>query len=53
MNQWNYVLCMILIRAYHRHLSNIDCLMALTACLVCFIVMLMATGKKEALEDWR
>ncbi len=26
-----------LLSAEHRHLSNIDCLMACTACLVCFI----------------
>jgi hypothetical protein len=39
----------------HRHLSNIDCLKARTACLVCFISLLMATAKKEkekeALKD--
>jgi hypothetical protein len=29
----------------HRHLSNIDCLMACTACLVCFIRTVMAVAK--------
>jgi hypothetical protein len=35
----------------HRHLSNIDCLMVSTACLVCFISTVNGHSKKEALED--
>jgi hypothetical protein len=37
----------------HRHLSNIDCLMAHTACLVCFISTVNGPSKKggNALED--
>jgi hypothetical protein len=35
----------------HRHLSNIDCLMACTTCLVCFISTVNGCNKKEALED--
>jgi hypothetical protein len=41
----------------HRHLSNIDCLMAFTACLVCFISTVNGRNKnkikgtKNALED--
>jgi hypothetical protein len=31
----------------HKHLSNIDCLTACTACLVCFHVLLMATARKK------
>ncbi len=38
-----------LIYLSHRHLSNIDCCLALFASLV----LLMATAKKEALEDRR
>jgi len=34
-----------------RHLSNIDCLMAHTTCLVCFISTVNGSSKK-ALEDW-
>jgi hypothetical protein len=42
----------------HRHLSYIDCLMAHTACLVCFIeslVLLMAAAKKWKMswKMWR
>ncbi len=39
----------------HRHLSNIDCLMAHTACLVCFISTVNGRSKKEqnALEHFR
>jgi hypothetical protein len=37
----------------HRHLSNIDCLMACTACLFALLELLMAAAKKEALEDGR
>jgi hypothetical protein len=29
----------IFVSKTHRHLSNIDCLMACTACLVCFFVI--------------
>ncbi len=36
----------------HRHLSNVDCLMARTACHVCFISTVNDCSKKEALEDW-
>jgi hypothetical protein len=32
--------------AVHRHLSNIDCLMARTACLVCFISTVNGRSKK-------
>jgi len=32
----------------HRHLSNIDCLMAHTAPLVCFISTVNGRSKKEA-----
>jgi len=32
---------------YHRHLSNIDCLKARTACLVCFISTVNGRSKKE------
>ncbi len=37
----------------HRHLSNIDCLMACTACLVCFISTVNGCSKikENALED--
>ncbi len=31
----------------HRHLSNIDCSMAHTTCLVCLLVLLMAKAKKK------
>jgi hypothetical protein len=31
----------------HRHLSNIDCLMAHTACLVCFISTINGRSKKK------
>ena len=36
-----------------RHLSNIDCLMAHTACLVCFISTVNGRSKKgeNAMED--
>jgi hypothetical protein len=37
---------------FHRHLSNIDCLIARTACLVCFISAVYGRSKNEAaLED--
>ncbi len=38
---------------HHRHLSNIDCFMAHTACLVCFISTVNGRSKKgeNALED--
>ncbi len=38
---------------YHRHLSSIDCLMACTACLVCFISTVNGRNKKKEifLED--
>ena len=32
---------------YNRHLSNIDCLMACTACLVCFISTVNGRSKKS------
>jgi hypothetical protein len=37
----------------HRHLSNIDCLMVHTACLVCFISIVNGRSKKteNVLED--
>ncbi len=37
----------------HRHLSNIDCLMVHTACLVCFISTVNGRSKikENALED--
>ncbi len=38
---------------HHRHLSNIDCLMAHTASLVCFISTVNGLSKKEDLEVWR
>jgi len=40
---------------YRRHLSDIDCLKAHTACLVCFISTVNGNRKKEkeALKDWR
>jgi hypothetical protein len=31
----------------HRHLSNIDCLMACTACLICFIRTVNGHSKKK------
>jgi len=34
-----------------RHLSNINCLMAHTACLVCFISTVNGYSKKEAFEN--
>jgi hypothetical protein len=34
----------------HRHLRNIDCLMACTACLVCFISTVHGRSKKERKE---
>jgi hypothetical protein len=36
-----------LIRSDHRHLNNIDCLKAGTACLVCFISIVNGHCKKE------
>ena len=33
--------------SFHRHLSNIDCLMARTACLVCFISTVNGRSKKK------
>ncbi len=33
----------------HRHLSNIDCLMVQTACLVCFIGTVISCSKKRSL----
>jgi hypothetical protein len=35
----------------HRHLSNIDCLMARTACLVCFISTVNGRSKKK--KPWK
>ncbi len=45
--------CYYGLRFCHRHLSNIDCLMACTACLVCFISTVNGRSKKRenALED--
>jgi hypothetical protein len=40
----------------HRHLSNIDCIMMYTTCLVCFISTVNGRSKKdkkEAYLDWR
>ena len=45
------------VKVNHRHLSNIDCLMARTACYVCFISTVNGHNKKKrkeaqnALED--
>ncbi len=36
----------------HRHLSNIDCLMACTACLVCFISTVNGRSKKKRKEAY-
>jgi hypothetical protein len=36
-------------RLTNRHLSNIDCLLARTACLVCFISTVNARSKKRSL----
>jgi hypothetical protein len=40
-------------RLSHRHLSNIDCLMVCTVCLVCFISTVNGWSQKRenALED--
>ncbi len=35
----------------HRHLSNKDCTMAHTACLVCFISTVNGRSKKEEEEE--
>ncbi len=35
----------------HRHLSNIDCLMARTVCLVCFISTVNGRSKKKKEEE--
>jgi hypothetical protein len=45
----------VVIANAHRHLSNIDCLKARTACLVCFISTVNGHSKKdkEALKDRR
>ncbi len=37
----------------HRHLSNIDCLMAHTACLVCFISTVNEHSKKKLKMPWK
>jgi hypothetical protein len=37
----------------HRHLSNIGCLKAHTACLVCFISIVNGRSKKEPYQDQR
>ncbi len=37
---------------HHRHLSNIDCLMAHTACLVCFISTVNGHSKKKK-KPWK
>ncbi len=42
-----------MMRVHHRHLSNIDCLKAHTACFVCLISTVNVHHKKEALKDWR
>jgi len=36
----------------HRHLSDIDCSMACTACLVCFISTVNGCSKKRSLLRW-
>jgi hypothetical protein len=44
------VACVLLVgcpRFSHRHLINIDCLMARTACLVCFISTVNGCSKKK------
>ncbi len=38
---------------HHRHLSNIDCLMAHTACLVCFISTVNGRSKKIKKKPWK
>jgi len=38
------------ILAGHRHLRNIDCLMARTACLVCFISTVNGHSKRKRKE---
>ncbi len=43
---------LILLDLGHRHLSNIDCLMARTACLVCFISTVNGRSKKERKEAY-
>jgi hypothetical protein len=44
---------MLSVGATQRHLSNIDCLMACTACFVCFISTVNGCSKKveNAMED--
>jgi hypothetical protein len=42
----------LLIDIIHRHLSNIECLTACTACPVCFISTVNGRRKKEANYDW-
>ncbi len=44
-------LCFACITLVHRHLSNIDCLMAGTACLVCFISTVNDCRKKK--KPWK
>jgi hypothetical protein len=43
---------LVLITIHHRHLSNIDCLMAHTTCLVCFISTVNGRSKKRSLGRW-
>jgi hypothetical protein len=37
---------------YHRHLRNIECLTAHTACLVCFMSTVNGRSKKERKEAY-
>jgi len=41
-----------IVTADHRHLKNIDCLTARTACLVCFISTVNGHSKKERKEAY-
>jgi hypothetical protein len=47
------VTCSLTICVTHRHLSNIDCLMAHTACLVCFISTVNGRSKKKKKQPWK
>jgi hypothetical protein len=43
---YNYLCVSMFVNLYHRHLSNKECLMACTACHVCFISTVNGCSKK-------
>jgi hypothetical protein len=50
-NQYTYQFVRLYVRMSHRHLSNIDCLMAHTVSLVCFINTVNSRNKKKRNES--